>query len=89
MYIKLIFDYDVCVIYVPDGYIDNKSTLQSDFYKWISCRSECANNRNGLIFDSDCFLKFVNSEILVNSNEKAYYVNSIQKNVKKSLVLKF
>lgn len=89
MYIKLIFDYDVCTIYVPDGYIDNKSTIQSDFFEWISCYSECMNNRNGLVFDSDCFLDFVNSELLANSKEKAYYVNSIQKNIKKSIVLKF
>ncbi len=92
MYIELTFDYYSKVLYIPDGYIYDLKFIQDSFISWISKQSSCIINtpdaQSGFNFNEADFLKFINSEILKNSTEKAYFVSGIP-SPKKKFVIRF
>lgn len=93
MNIELKFDYYSRTIHIPDGYIHDLKQLQISFLEWMQHQPECIvntpNNRFGYSYNEDDFLKYVNSVILRNSNEKAYFLSLLNKKNKKRLVIEF
>lgn len=79
MYIKLCFDYHEKFLWIPDGYINDLSQIQSEFFEWLYMDgSDVTTDKSGhiaLAYDENTFLKFVNDTILKNSSEKAYITN--------------
>ena len=91
MNIELKFDYYSRMIFIPDGHVYDIKILQSSFFDWMQQQSECIisapNMQLGFSYNEEDFLRFVNSVVLKNSKEKAYFIN--KSNKKCSFLLKF
>lgn len=78
MNIELKFDYHSCVVYIPDGYIQDVYELQKDFLEWIEDQPTCIiktpENLLVLSYDEKDFIKYLNDVVLKDSNEKAYFL---------------
>ena len=77
MNIELKFDYDSHMVYIPDGYVNDVNSLQSSFLDWVQQQPECLvyapNKRIGLSYNQYDFLRYLNSVVLKDSKEKAYF----------------
>lgn len=93
MKIKVIFDCDSFVIFVPDGYVTNFKTLRDDFIQWAQSRPEsiCSppNGKSGYCYTEELFLKYINSVILQESQEIAYLVNQNSASISKHNTITF
>ena len=92
MTVELRFDYDSRVIYIPDGYVDDLKILQSSFLDWMQEQPECIvcapDMQVGYSYNEDDFLRYINSVVLKNSNEKAYFaLNQSIKNKNKFVIV--
>ncbi len=90
MYIKLKFDYYSCNIYIPDCYLNNFENLQENFLEWMYEQPECFLNlkssKIGYSYNENDFIKYLNTVILSDCNEKAYLAKRNIKSVKKTIV---
>lgn len=79
MIIELRFDCYSCNLFVPDGYVHNINDLQCSYFEWVKEQSDCVavspGKQLGFSYNEEDFLKYVNSVILENVNEKAYFVD--------------
>ena len=93
MNIELKFDYYSRFLYVPEGFVYDINELQNSFFDWMEHRPECIvktpDKHLGFSYDEEDFLRYVNSEILKNSKEKAYFIPKPQKNGGRRLVINF
>lgn len=84
MIIRLKFDYTSSLIYIPDGFVLDLKLLQLDFLKWVEEQPECIlldkTGACGISYSSDDFLRYVNEELLGETNEKAYYIQETKNN---------
>ena len=79
MIIEAKFTYYSRYIYIPDGYIHDITKVHCEpFSDWMSTQSDCMIEEPGgglgFTFDSDDFLRYLNTEVLKEAYEKAYYV---------------
>lgn len=93
MNIELKFDYYSRMIYIPDGHVYDMKILQSSFLEWMQQQPECIvsapNMQLGFSYNEEDFLRFINSVVLKNSKEKAYFISKPQKKIKKRFVIVF
>lgn len=93
MNIELKFDYYSRMIYIPDGYVYDTKILHSSFFEWVQQQPECIvsapNKQVGFSYNEEDFLRFINSAVLKNSKEKAYFISHPQKKTKKTFVIVF
>lgn len=91
MNVDLMFDFYSHTIYIPDGYVSSLANLQTNFLNWIHDQPEyivsLPDKQIAYSYDEYAFIKYVNNILLVNSNEKAYFVTKLNK--KSKHVLKF
>ncbi len=84
MNIELKFDHHSRMIYIPDGYIYDLSELKNNFFDWIQYQQECIleapDHKQGLSYDEEDFLRYVNNILLEECSEKAYFVSKRKKN---------
>lgn len=84
------FIFDNSIIYVPDGYV-NEATVQEDFLEWVHNRPENIVS-NGYSYNSEDFLEYLNTVVLKEVSERAYFIERNIDNFKKEknmLVLRF
>ena len=78
---------------MPDGYVTNAKELRDNFLTWCSDQKEAyifpKNKYMVLRITTDLFLKYLNEEILGNSNEVAYFVDNKQPQKSKALLVVF
>lgn len=93
MCIELIFDCRSFLIFVPDGYIVRLKDIQEDFLEWMQQQQECIANANdrqeGYSYNEKNFLKYINSVVLKESKEKAYFIPSGKKHRRKKCTIHF
>ena len=93
MNIELSFDYYSRMIYIPDGIVRDTQELQRSFLDWMQQQPEClvatSNMQLGFSYNEDDFLRYINSVILVNSKEKAYFISTQKRKSKKKFVIVF
>lgn len=81
MILKLVFDVSTSYIYIPDGFIADLKLLEANFLDWVQAQPNCiakvSNQYVGLSFSEDDFLKYLNTTVLDNCNEKAFMLNQI------------
>lgn len=92
MNVELKFDYYSRMIYIPDGYVYDVKILQSSFLDWMQEQPECIvcapDTQVGYSYNEDDFLRYINSVVLKNSNEKAYFaLNQSIKNKNKFVIV--
>lgn len=91
MILKLIFDADISYVFVPDGFIADLKLLEENFIEWVqsqpSCIAKVSNRYVGFSFSESDFVKYLNTAILGNCNEKAFVLRQTPQNV--SGVLRF
>ena len=79
------FDIDADIIEVPKFVIDQRQSLKSRFWKWISDKSikhkywvklgkDCGSCYYGLQYRADAFVEWLNKKYIKNDSEKAYVV---------------
>ena len=93
MKIRLKFEYTSSLIYIPDGFVLDINLLQMNFLKWVEEQPDCIvlnkTRACGISYSSDDFLRYVNDEILYETNEKAYYINEVKNTEKRIPTLFF
>ena len=93
MNIELKFDYYSRMIHIPDGYVYDINILKCSFFDWMQQQPECIicapNMHLGMSYNEEDFLRFINSVILKNSKEKAYYISDQPRPNSKRAVIDF
>lgn len=78
MNVLLQFDYEDHLLHIPDGYISDIHRTHQEFYSWLYQQEknmvESANGYLGCAYCADDFLEYVNTVVLKNSNERAYFI---------------
>ena len=75
MKLLLTFDAHSHLVYIPDGYIENISTLKDSFIAWLDENpSTFLTNDSGVFFDQHTFIQYINCEVLKESKERAYFI---------------
>lgn len=86
MIIKLEFDLHSHFLFVPDNYTLNLTTLRDEFLDWMQEQPECIistyDKKLAYSYNEETFLKYINTVVLSDSNEKAYFVNTKNQNSK-------
>lgn len=79
MNIELKFDYYSKIVFIPDGYVSSIEKLKLSFLDWVERNPDCIlidpNRSIVLSYNENDFILFLNTEVLKNSNEKAYFLN--------------
>lgn len=79
MVLQLLFDADTSYVFIPDGFISDLTLLEKNFLEWVqsqpSCIEKVAKKYCGLSFSESDFLKYLNTTVLENCNEKAFMLN--------------
>ncbi len=79
MNIELKFDYYSKIVFIPDGYVSSIEKLKLSFLDWVERNPNCIlidpNYSIVLSYNENNFIQFLNTEVLKNSNEKAYFLN--------------
>lgn len=79
MNIELKFDYYSKIVFIPDGYVSSIEKLKLSFLDWVERNPNCIlidpNRSIVLSYNENDFILFLNTEVLKNSNEKAYFLN--------------
>lgn len=79
MNIELKFDYYSKIVFIPDGYVSSIEKLKLSFLDWVERNANCIlidpNHSIVLSYNENDFILFLNTEVLKNSNEKAYFLN--------------
>ena len=79
MNIELKFDYYSKIVFIPDGYVSIIEKLKLSFLDWGERNPNCIlidpNYSIVLSYNENNFIQFLNTEVLKNSNEKAYFLN--------------
>ncbi len=85
MILQLEFDADISYIFIPDGFISDLKLLEKSFLEWVqsqpSCIEKFAKRYAGLSFSESDFLKYLNTTVLENSNEKAFMLSKVPQKV--------
>lgn len=91
MILQLVFDASISYVYMPDGFISDLKLLEENFLDWVQAQPSCivkvSNRYVGFSFSESDFLKYLNTMIFDNCNEKAFMLNRTPKKV--SGVLRF
>ena len=78
MIVDIKFSCDSRCMYIPDGYICNLNKVHLSFFDWLENQPDCITVspgwQYGITFDAYDFLRYLNTEILKDMNEKAYFV---------------
>ncbi len=78
MNIELKFDYYSKIVFIPDGYVSSIEKLKLSFLDWVERNPNCIlidpNRSIVLSYNENDFILFLNTEVLKNSNEKAYFL---------------
>lgn len=79
MNIELKFDYYSKIVFIPDGYVSSIEKLKLSFLNWVERNPNCilidSNHSIVLSYNENDFILFLNTVVLKNSNEKAYFLN--------------
>ncbi len=76
MIVALQFDCRTAYVTMPDGYAPDKNTLRQAFMSWVYDNPACMRTYGGhtvYAYDETDFLTFVNTVLLADSRERAYF----------------
>lgn len=77
MNILVKFDTTPFLVYIPDGYVHDLELLQNDFFEWLENQPVCRvlpGQKEGICYNANTFLQYLNEVVLSNSSERAYFV---------------
>lgn len=87
------FDIDELGVFIPDGYIHNVNTLKDDFLQW------CYNQPDAILvakpnvpafsISKEKFIQYLNEILLMDSTERAYYIDVRDIQSKRKKTIKF
>ena len=78
MNVLLKFDYENHLLHIPDGYISNIMTTYEDFFPWLYEQEKnmvkTPDGQVGCAYCADDFMEYVNTVVLKDSSERAYFI---------------
>lgn len=74
MNILLVFDYESRLLHIPDGYIEDIEKTHREFFPWLYRQARNMTDSGGYAYNAEDFLRYINSVILRDSNECAYFI---------------
>lgn len=92
MKVILQFDYYEKIIFIPDGYIVDLKHVHLQFFDWITSQPGGFQEIAGhgyVSYDYTDFIRYINEEILKDTDEKAYEIFKLKGSKKKILRLRF
>lgn len=85
MILQLEFDADMSYISIPDGVVSDLKLLEKSFLEWVQSQPSCIEKTSkkywGLSFSENDFLKYLNTTVLENCNEKAFMLSKVPQKV--------